>query len=73
MKNFWIAADVEESGKYYAFAFKVSGNDNLKSRLAGIQNLYAANIMPSKKAAFEVVAAWNNAHKANGNYMFAES
>ena len=73
MKNFWIAADIEESGKCYAFAFKVSENDNLKSRLAGIQNLYAANIMPSKKTAFEVVTAWNDAHKANGNYMFAES
>lgn len=73
MKKFWIAADVEENGKGYAFAFKVSENDNLKSRLAGIQNLYAANIMPSKKAAFEVVAAWNDAHKANGNYMFAEA
>lgn len=73
MKNFWIAADVEENGKGYAFAFRVSENVNLKSRLAGIQSLYAANIMPSKKAAFEVVAAWNDAHKANGNYMFAES
>ena len=72
MKNFWIAADVEENGKYYAFAFKVSENDNLKCRLAGIQNLYAANIMPSKKIADEVVAAWNSAHKANGNYLFAE-
>lgn len=73
MKYFWIAADTEESGKYYAFALRVSENDNLKCRLAGIQNLYAANIMPSKKAADEVVAAWNDAHKANGNYMFAES
>ena len=73
MKYFWIAADVEESGKGYAFAFRVSEYDNLKCRLAGIQNLYAANIMPSKKAAQEVVTAWNNAHKANGNYMFAES
>lgn len=73
MKNFWIAADVKENGKYYAFAFKVSENINLKSRLDGIQNLFAANIMPSKKAAFEVVTAWNNAHKANGNYMFAEA
>ncbi len=73
MKNFWIAADVEENGKSYAFAFRVSENDNLKSRLAGIRNLYAANIMPTKKAAHEVVTAWNDAHKANGNYMFAET
>ena len=73
MKKFYIAADVAENGKYYAFAFKVSENDNLKCRLADIQNLYTANIMPSKKAAQEVVTAWNNAHKANGTYMFAEA
>ena len=73
MKNFWIAADVEENGKGYAFAFKVSENDNLKYRLADIQNLYSAYIMPSKKAASKVVTAWNDAHKACGNYMFSES
>ena len=73
MKSFWIAADVEENGKGYAFAFKVSENDNLKYRLADIQNLYSAYIMPSKKAASKVVTVWNDAHKACGNYMFAES
>lgn len=73
MKSFWIAADVEENGKGYAFAFRVSENDNLKCRLSCIRNLYAANIMSSKKAALDVATAWNDAHKANGNYMFAES
>lgn len=72
MKNFWIAAEVEENGKYSAFAFKVSENDNLVSEMTSIRNLCFANIMPSKKAADEVVAAWNEAHKANGNYLFAE-
>lgn len=70
MKKFWIAADVEANGKYSAFAFCVSENDNLVKSLG---NLCTANIMPSKKAAFEAVAAWNDAHKANGNYMFAET
>ena len=73
MKNFWIAADVEKNGKYCAFAFCVSENDNLLTSLRFKPgNLYTANIMPSKKAAHKVVAAWNDAHKANGNYMFAE-
>ena len=73
MKNFWIAADVEENGKYYAFSFFVSENSNLVLELAGIQGVCFASIHPSNKAADEVVAAWNDAHKANGNYMFAES
>lgn len=74
MKNFWIAADVEANGKYCAFAFPVSENENLVRRLQFKPgNLYNANIMPSKKAAVDVATAWNDAHKANGNYMFAKS
>lgn len=72
MKNYWLAADVEENGLHYAYAFRVSENDNLKSRLDRVQGLYAANILPSKKRATEVVAAWNDAFKANGTYMFAK-
>lgn len=73
MKNFWIAADVEENGKYYAFSFFVSENSNLVRELADIQGICFASIQPSVKAAHEVVAAWNDAHKANGNYMFSET
>lgn len=73
MKKFYIAADVKENGKYYAFSFFVSENSNLVSELAGIRGICFASIHPSKKAAHEVVTAWNDAHKANGNYMFAES
>lgn len=73
MKKFYIAADVEENGKYYAFSFFVSENSNLVSELAGIQGICFASIHPSKEAAHEVVAAWNDAHKACGNYMFAET
>lgn len=70
MKKFWIATDVEEDGKYYAFSFFVSENANLVSELAGIRGICFASIQPSKEAAHGVVAAWNDAHKANGNYMF---
>ncbi len=73
MEKFWIAADVKENGKYAAFSFFVSENSNLVSELAGIQGICFASIQPSKEAAHAVVAAWNNAHKANGNYMFAEA
>lgn len=72
MKYYWIAADTMDNGKHYAFAFRVSENDNLKSRLDGVQNLNAANICQSKKQAAEIVTAWNEGYKANGSYMFAD-
>lgn len=70
MKYFWIAATVQENGLHYAYAFHVSENDNLKCRLEGVQNLCSANIMPSKKAACELVNHWNTCFKANGTYLF---
>jgi len=70
MKYFWIAAIVQENGRHYAFAFRVSENDNLKCRLDGIQNLSSANIMPTKKAARDLVTFWNDGFKANGTYLF---
>ena len=70
MKYFWIAAIVQENGRHYAFAFRVSENDNLKCRLDGVQNLSSANIMPTKKAARDLVTFWNGGFKANGTYLF---
>ena len=70
MKYFWIAAIVQENGRHYAFAFRVSENDNLKCRLDGVQNLSSANIMPTKKAACDLVTFWNDGFKANGTYLF---
>ena len=70
MKYFWIAAIVQENGRYYAFTFRVSENDNLKCRLDGVQNLSCANIMPTKKAAYDIVTFCNDSFKANGTYLF---
>lgn len=48
MKYFWIAAVVRQGNNHYAFAFRVSENDNLKCRFDGVQNLSSANIMQQK-------------------------
>ena len=70
MKYFWLAATVRENDRCYSFAFRVSEDTNLKCRLEGIQNLYYANIMPSKRRAVEVANAWNDAWKAKGIFLF---
>ena len=72
MKYFYIVVQVEENGKYYAYAIKVSESDNLLSKLK-IKNIVTANIFRTKKRAEEIVEAWNQMYKENGNYMFDET
>lgn len=72
MKYTWLALQIEENGKFYAYAMRVSTADNLVSKLSR-KSLVTANICTSKKEAAATVDAWNAAHKANGRYMFSES
>lgn len=69
MKNFYIAVQVEENNKYYAYAIKVSKSDNLLSKLT-IKNIITANICQSKKEAELLVNNWNEGHKRNSRYIF---
>ena len=72
MKYTWLALQIEENGKFYAYASRVSTADNLVSKLSR-ESLVTANICTSKKEAAATVNACNTAHKANGKYMFSES
>lgn len=67
----YIAVQVTENGKNYAYAVKVSESDNLLSKLA-IKGITVANLCGSRKEAEEVVTSWNEASKNNGSYMFGE-
>lgn len=58
----YIAVQVTEDGKNYAYAVKVSESDNLLSKLA-IKGIAAANLCSTKKEAEEVVTAWNETFK----------
>lgn len=70
-KNSYIAVQVTENGKNYAYAVKVSESDNLLSKLV-IKGIIAANLCGSRKEAEEIVTAWNECFKSNGSYMFGE-
>ena len=69
MKIFWLACQIEENGKFYAYAMRVSTADNLLSKLS-CKSLVTANICTNKKEAAALVNNWNAAHKENGRYMF---
>lgn len=70
-KNSYVAVQVTENEKNYAYVVKVSESDNLLSKLA-IKGIEAANLCGSRKEAEEVVAIWNESFKNNGSYMFGE-
>lgn len=72
MKNFYIAVQIKENEKYYAYMVRVTECDNLLSKLA-IKNIITANIFPTKKAAAAAVDAWRAGYRANGIYLFDET
>lgn len=69
MKNFYIAVQIQENGRYYAYMIRCTDSDNLLSKLK-IRGIVAANIMPTKKAARATVTAWNDSFRNTGVYMF---
>ena len=71
MKYYWIAAQIKENGKSYAYALRVSTSDNLLSKLIR-ESIVADKLCATKKQAAEIVTAWNEGYKANGSYMFAD-
>lgn len=71
MKYTYISVTVEENEKCYAYALKVSSNDNLLKKLS-IKGIINATICDTKKAADELVKTWNDSLKNRGLYMFDE-
>lgn len=85
MRNFYLAVAVQQNKNEsifepdkeivselgsYAYVVPISESDNIKSRLNSIGGLVYANICTSKKAAAQIVEAWNEGYKAEGTYLF---
>ena len=68
-KNNYIAIQVCENGKYYAYVLKVRQSDNLK-QILNKRTLYSANICATKIEAETITRYWNECFKSNGTYMF---
>lgn len=73
MKKVYIAVQICENGKYYAYCFAANETTNILSKLAAIPHAVTANIFTTKKAAAAVISAWNAEHKMNNRYIFDET
>ena len=69
MKNIYIAVQIEEDGKFYAYVVKTTDNVNLLSVL-DIRNIKTANVW-NKQQAYKVVEMWNEQFKQNGTYLYS--
>ena len=69
MKNHYIAVQIKEDNKFYAYAIKVNTSDNILSKLE-VNNIVVANLCDTKKKAQELVSLWNESFKNNGTYLF---
>ena len=67
----WLGLTVEDGGKFYSWAHQVPCGDDLKSFFGMVAHLQTATAFPTRKAACEAVAAWNEAYRRNGTFMFA--
>lgn len=72
MKSTYLAIEVQENGKYYAYGLKVNSHMNLLSEL-NIKGIVSATICDSKKHCEEMVDTWNAQYKANENYLFDDA
>lgn len=65
MTNKYIAVQVNENHKYFAYVLKVTTADNLIARL-NIKGIISANICSTRKEAKELVNVWNQGFKEKG-------
>lgn len=70
---FTVEIDEEENKGLYAFAYPLSEHDNAKAKIDLFPNVKYCNVFQTRKKAREVVAAWNEAYKANGTYAFSKT
>lgn len=62
--------NAEYSHGYYSYVLPCKAGENLKFALDCIGGLRVAHLCSTKKEAEEIVTAWNETYKKNGEYLF---
>lgn len=69
-KKYWLAVQIQKSGKYSAAVIPVNETTNIFSKLSVIPGIVAANICDTNKAATQIVHAWVDGFRAAGVFMY---
>lgn len=67
----FAVVSVQANGKNYAYAMKVSDQDNLIAKFK-IKGITTAIVCGARERAKEIVTAWNTSYRENGTYMYDE-
>ena len=67
----FAVVSIEEHGKNYAYAMKISDQDNLIAKFK-IKGITSAIVCGTRKKAKELVTAWNTLYRENGTYLYDE-
>lgn len=73
MKKFYLAIQVCEKEKYYAFLLPVPDYQNVYAMLKDIPGIVCATICSTKAAARDTVKAWNDTFHYNGVFLYDET
>ena len=60
---------IQENGKNYAYAMKISDQDNLIAKF-NIKGITTAIVCGTRKRAKELVSTWNASYRENGTYLY---
>lgn len=67
----FAVVSIEKNGKNYAYAMKVSDQDNLVAKF-NIKGIKTAVLCGTRKKAKELVSAWNTSYRENETYLYDE-
>lgn len=70
MNKFYAVVQIEENGKFGAFGRIIYSGDNV-IKLAGIENVVAANLCKTEKEMHRLVNLYNDDFKVQGRYLYS--
>lgn len=70
MKNTYIVLQIQEDGRMYSYVTVTHEGRNLFYDLSRISGLVCAEVMPTKKAAYELAQRYNESFHYTGIYYF---
>lgn len=71
-RNAFLAVQMQEGGRCYAYIFPVSSDNNLLDALKILKGVFNVRICTNREEAEMLVGGWNEKYKAENKFLFSE-
>lgn len=71
-KNAFLAIQMQEGGRYYAYIYTVSAENNILDVLKILKGVFSVHICHMRQEAENMVNGWNEKYKAENKFLFDE-